>query len=99
MTYVLYCAFNCAGKRDGTKKLMYMVLQGILCLFYLLFVFLPAGPINGFPRIGDLKDDSSGEAQYGIFCVVMESITYMVLTGLGGWCLWLFKNEAYMPTS
>ena len=99
ITYVLYCGFTCAGKRDGTKKTMYQVLQGFLCIVYLLFIFLPAGPINGFPRIAELEGDDSGEAGFGIFSVVAESLTYMALTGLGGWCLWLIRSEAYKPTN
>ena len=72
-----------------------MILQGILGLFYLLFVFFPLGPVNGWVKIADLENRDSGPAKYGIFAVVVESLVYMALVGLAGWCIYMVKTEKH----
>ena len=76
-----------------------MLLQGFLAVVYVLFTFLPLGPVNGWPKIADLEDRDTGPAKFGIFCVVLESITYMLLTALAVWLIYLFKTEAHKGDS
>ena len=95
MTYIFYCGNLGIGQNNENLNLRFMILQGILGLFYLLFVFFPLGPVNGWVKIADLENRDSGPAKYGIFAVVVESLVYMALVGLAGWCIYMVKTEKH----
>lgn len=91
-TYVFYLGYYGIAKREGKKLLYYKIGQCIQIVLYLLLSIFPFGAINGWAKIPKYSDEGD-DGNFGVATVVMESLTFTVLCGLGCWSLWLIHTE------
>ena len=93
--YVMYNGYYCVARDSSSdcRLSMYKIGQATLCVLYLVFSIIKAGCFNGFTKIGDLNEDGSGGAKFGIAMVIIESILYLANMLLGAFCIYQVHTE------
>ncbi len=87
--YVLCKGFYAACARPVQSPALnwYRACQAIISILWLIFSIINTGAFDGWARIGSLKHRNSGTANFCIFLLVIEALSYMYSSIMGVVCL------------
>ena len=92
-TFIFFQGYYGIAQKEERKVTWYKFGQAFLAVVYLLFVFLPFGAINGFPKIGLLSHIGGSAAEFGIAMCVIESLIYLCNCILASYCVYLVQKS------
>jgi len=78
----------CLGNNHGSALKVYYVTQVIICVFFLIFIFIRSGPWNGFTKLPVLSECGLG---FSVFLACVEIVLDIIILALGAFSLYKTK--------
>ena len=82
--YTFYKGYSalCRTPKEPKALKIYIVLQGLLCLLWIIFCIVSGGVWNGFAQLGIPQNG------FSVFLNIVEAVGYLLAGALGGFCIY-----------